>query len=108
MHYCLDMSGKYLLQYRLLDLIEDVESSISIKDIREKHKVPTTHGYSMKSFVDSCTQGKVEAAVVVRTMSSFKIQLVVASCYDSVLCLFLIMTYFTLYVSCLGCTSSFT
>ncbi|EXB81085.1 PHD finger-containing protein [Morus notabilis] len=49
---------------RLLDLIKDVESSISIKDIREKHKVPTTHEYSLKSFVDSCTQGKVEAAVV--------------------------------------------
>lgn len=50
---------------RLSDLMRSVESSISIKDIREKHKVPTTHEHSLKSFVESsCTQGKVEAATV--------------------------------------------
>lgn len=82
MHIRLNMyASKYLLQYRLSDLMRSVESSISIKDIREKHKVPTTHEYSLKSFVESsCTQGKVEAATVVRGLSSSKFNYLLTCC----------------------------
>ncbi|GAV87260.1 DNMT1-RFD domain-containing protein [Cephalotus follicularis] len=54
---------------RLVALMKDAASSISLADVIEKHKVPSTHAYSLKNVVDkTITLGKVEGTVeAVRT-----------------------------------------
>ncbi|KAF8017430.1 hypothetical protein BT93_H2566 [Corymbia citriodora subsp. variegata] len=48
---------------RLLDLIKEAESSISMGDIMRKQKVPSTHAQYLKSTVDKAiTIGKVEGS----------------------------------------------
>ncbi|XP_017227306.1 protein ENHANCED DOWNY MILDEW 2 isoform X3 [Daucus carota subsp. sativus] len=49
---------------RILALMKDATSSITLSEITEKHKVPTTHAYSSKHAVDrTITMGKVEGSV---------------------------------------------
>ncbi|KAL8116200.1 hypothetical protein AgCh_022627 [Apium graveolens] len=49
---------------RILALMKDATSSITLSEIHEKHKVPTTHAYSSKHAVDrTITMGKVEGSV---------------------------------------------
>lgn len=49
---------------RILALMKDATSSITMSQINEKHKVPTTHAYSSKYTVDrTITMGKVEGSV---------------------------------------------
>ncbi|PON94145.1 DNA (cytosine-5)-methyltransferase [Trema orientale] len=50
---------------RLLDLMKDAESSITIEDIRKKYKVPSTHVTTQKFATEraAITLGKVEVAV---------------------------------------------
>lgn len=56
----------YFLQCRLLSLMKDAASSVSVEDIVKKHKIPSTHAYSSKSVVDKAiTFGKVEGSVEV-------------------------------------------
>ncbi|XP_021638024.2 protein ENHANCED DOWNY MILDEW 2 isoform X2 [Hevea brasiliensis] len=54
---------------RILALIKEAASSITMDDVKKKHKVPSTHAYSSKTVVDkTITTGKVEGAVeAVRT-----------------------------------------
>ncbi|KAK9268634.1 hypothetical protein L1049_000391 [Liquidambar formosana] len=54
---------------RLLALMKESKSSITLEKVIEKHKVPSTHAYQSKNVVDkTITQGKVEGAVeAVRT-----------------------------------------
>ncbi|KAL6584724.1 Protein ENHANCED DOWNY MILDEW 2 [Orobanche minor] len=45
-------------------LMKDATSSITLSEINEKHKVPTTHAYSSKHAIDrTITMGKVEGSV---------------------------------------------
>ncbi|XVF70768.1 hypothetical protein PTKIN_Ptkin11bG0188800 [Pterospermum kingtungense] len=49
---------------RLLALMKEAESSVTMEDIIAKHKVPSTHAYSSKSVVDrTITLGKIEGSV---------------------------------------------
>ncbi|KAJ4725194.1 protein ENHANCED DOWNY MILDEW 2-like [Melia azedarach] len=51
-------------EWRLLSLMKDAASSVSVEDIVKKHKIPSTHAYSSKSVVDKAiTFGKVEGSV---------------------------------------------
>lgn len=51
--------------------MKDAASSITLAEINEKHKVPTTHAYSSKNSVDkTITLGKVEGSVEVFLMFS--------------------------------------
>ena len=55
-----------LLLCRLLTLMKEAESSITLEDIKAKHKVPSTHAYSSKGVVDrTITLGKIEGSVEV-------------------------------------------
>ncbi|CAL5390360.1 unnamed protein product [Camellia sinensis] len=49
---------------RILALVKNASSSITLEEIIDKHKVPTTYAYSSKYFVDrAITLGKVEGSV---------------------------------------------
>jgi len=49
---------------RILALVKDAGSSITLEKIIERHKMPTTYGYSSRNAVDkSLTLGKVEVSV---------------------------------------------
>ncbi|XP_028107261.1 protein ENHANCED DOWNY MILDEW 2-like [Camellia sinensis] len=49
---------------RILALMKDATSSITLEEITKKHKVPVTHAYSSKNVVDKAiTLGKVEGSV---------------------------------------------
>ncbi|KAL7186639.1 hypothetical protein ACSBR2_028381 [Camellia fascicularis] len=49
---------------RILALMKDATSSITLEEITKKHKVPITHAYSSKNVVDKAiTLGKVEGSV---------------------------------------------
>ena len=62
----------YFLQGRLLALIKDAASSITLEAVIEKHKVPSTHAYSSKNVVDkTITLGKLEGSVEVHVPSHF-------------------------------------
>ncbi|XP_031375535.1 protein ENHANCED DOWNY MILDEW 2-like isoform X2 [Punica granatum] len=54
---------------RIRDIIKDATSSVSMQDVLEKQKLPSTHTQSLKSNVDKAiTMGKLEGAVeAVRT-----------------------------------------
>ena len=46
--------------------MKEAESSITLEDIKAKHKVPSTHAYSSKGVVDrTITLGKIEGSVEV-------------------------------------------
>ncbi|KAF9588559.1 hypothetical protein IFM89_013411 [Coptis chinensis] len=48
-------------QQRLMAMMEKKASSITLEDVVKRHKVPSTHSYSLKTVVDkNITQGKVE------------------------------------------------
>lgn len=56
----------YFLQFRLLALMKDAASSITLEDVIRKHKVPSTHAFSSKNAVErNITLGKVEGSVEV-------------------------------------------
>ncbi|KAF9666494.1 hypothetical protein SADUNF_Sadunf16G0235000 [Salix dunnii] len=68
----LDMSLPSLdadTQRRLLALVKEAASSITLEDVIKKHEVPSTHAHSSKNVVDkNITLGKVEGSVeAVRT-----------------------------------------
>ncbi|XP_058208752.1 protein ENHANCED DOWNY MILDEW 2-like [Rhododendron vialii] len=49
---------------RILALVKDAGSSITLEKIIENHKLPTTYGYSSRNVVDkSLTLGKVEVSI---------------------------------------------
>ncbi|XP_057971609.1 protein ENHANCED DOWNY MILDEW 2 [Malania oleifera] len=49
---------------RILELMEESASSVTMEEIIKKHKVPSTHAYWSKSNVDkTITQGKIEGTV---------------------------------------------
>uniref|UniRef100_A0A5B7BGT9 Zinc finger PHD-type domain-containing protein n=1 Tax=Davidia involucrata TaxID=16924 RepID=A0A5B7BGT9_DAVIN len=49
---------------RIMALMKDASSSITLENIIEKHKVPTTHAYSSRNVVDkTITLGKVEGSI---------------------------------------------
>ncbi|KAG7037353.1 Protein ENHANCED DOWNY MILDEW 2, partial [Cucurbita argyrosperma subsp. argyrosperma] len=49
---------------RLMDLMKNVASSITLEDVVQKHKVPSTHAYSLKNVVDKTIKmGKLEGSV---------------------------------------------
>ncbi|XP_052177141.1 protein ENHANCED DOWNY MILDEW 2-like isoform X3 [Diospyros lotus] len=48
---------------RILHLMKDATSSISLEAIMKGHKVPTTHSYSLKYMFEKLTLGKVEGSV---------------------------------------------
>ncbi|XP_031286415.1 protein ENHANCED DOWNY MILDEW 2-like isoform X1 [Pistacia vera] len=54
---------------RLLSLMKDAASEVTLKDIQKKHKIPSTHSNSLKAVVDrAISMGKVEGSVeAVRT-----------------------------------------
>lgn len=55
-----------ILQSRIQDIIKEATSSVSMRDVLEKHKTPSTHTQSFKSNVDKAiTMGKLEGAVEV-------------------------------------------
>ncbi|XP_031743390.1 protein ENHANCED DOWNY MILDEW 2-like isoform X8 [Cucumis sativus] len=65
-----DRSGMLLLdansERRLMDMMKIVASSITLEDVIKKHKVPSTHAYSLKHVVDKTIKmGKLEGSVVV-------------------------------------------
>ncbi|KAK0601886.1 hypothetical protein LWI29_028434 [Acer saccharum] len=48
----------------LLSLMEDAASSITLEDIQKKHRMPSTHAYSLKNYVDRTIKlGRVEGSV---------------------------------------------
>lgn len=50
---------------RLTDLMKDAASSITLENVIQKHKVPSTHAYSLKHVVDKTIKmGKLEGSVV--------------------------------------------
>lgn len=50
-----------------MDLMKNVASSITLEDVVQKHKVPSTHAYSLKNVVDKTIKmGKLEGSVEVR------------------------------------------
>ncbi|TYK08109.1 protein ENHANCED DOWNY MILDEW 2 [Cucumis melo var. makuwa] len=64
-----DRSGMLLLdadsERRLMDMMKNVASSITLEDVIKKHKVPSTHAYSLKHVVDKTIKmGKLEGSVV--------------------------------------------
>lgn len=49
---------------RILAIIKESKSLITLEDVMKKHKVPSTHAYSSKNTVDrTITQGKVEGSI---------------------------------------------
>lgn len=59
--------------FRLLALVKEASSSITLEDVMKKRVVPSTHSHSSKAIVDkNIALGKVEAAVEVHVMDSFK------------------------------------
>lgn len=55
---------------RILALIKESASSITLDDVKKKHEVPSTHAYSSKTVVDkTITAGKVEGTVEVHALS---------------------------------------
>ncbi|XP_075669468.1 protein ENHANCED DOWNY MILDEW 2 [Castanea sativa] len=49
---------------RLLALLKDANKAVTLEDVIEKHKVPSTHAYSSKYIVDkTITLGKLEGSV---------------------------------------------
>ncbi|XVE50756.1 hypothetical protein DITRI_Ditri01bG0188800 [Diplodiscus trichospermus] len=60
---------------RLLALMKEAESSITLEDVIAKHKVPITHAYSSKSVVDrTITLGKIEGSVEAVRMALAKLE----------------------------------
>lgn len=60
----------YFLQCRLLALLKDANKAVTLEDVIEKHKVPSTHAYSSKYIVDkTITLGKLEGSVEVHVPS---------------------------------------
>lgn len=56
------------LALRLLQLMKDAASSITLEDIIKRHKVPSTHANSSKYAVDkNITVGKLEGSIKVYT-----------------------------------------
>lgn len=57
----------YFLEFRLLALMKDAVSSITLEEVKRKHKVPSTHALSSRNAVErNITLGKVEGSVEVR------------------------------------------
>ncbi|XP_038898812.1 protein ENHANCED DOWNY MILDEW 2 isoform X2 [Benincasa hispida] len=72
-------SGMYLLdadsERRLMDLMKNVSSSITLEDVIRKHKVPSTHAYSLKNVVDKTIKmGKLEGSVVAVRAALLKLE----------------------------------
>ncbi|XWS11283.1 hypothetical protein CRYUN_Cryun38cG0070900 [Craigia yunnanensis] len=60
---------------RLLTLMKEAESSITLEDIKAKHKVPSTYAYSSKGVVDrTITLGKIEGSVEAVRMALAKLE----------------------------------
>lgn len=53
-------------QCRLLALMKEAASSVTLEEIIQKHKVPSTHAHSLKHFVEKTTTlGRIEGSVEV-------------------------------------------
>ncbi|KZV40758.1 hypothetical protein F511_30321 [Dorcoceras hygrometricum] len=48
---------------RILSIMKDISSSITLEQIKRRHKGPSTHGYSSRSAAEHITLGKVEGSV---------------------------------------------
>ncbi|XP_073058891.1 protein ENHANCED DOWNY MILDEW 2 isoform X1 [Primulina eburnea] len=48
---------------RISSMMKDISSSITIDQIKRRHKGPSTHGYSSRSAAEHITLGKVEGSV---------------------------------------------
>ncbi|XP_022716813.1 protein ENHANCED DOWNY MILDEW 2 [Durio zibethinus] len=60
---------------RLLTLMKEAESSVTLEDVIAKQKVPSTHAYSSKSVVDrTITLGKIEGSVEAVRMALAKLE----------------------------------
>ncbi|XVF03728.1 hypothetical protein REPUB_Repub05bG0018800 [Reevesia pubescens] len=60
---------------RLLALMKEAESSVTLEDVIAKQKVPSTHAYSSKSLVDkTITLGKIEGSVEAVRMALAKLE----------------------------------
>ncbi|XP_051128181.1 protein ENHANCED DOWNY MILDEW 2 [Andrographis paniculata] len=55
-------------QKRILALMKDASSSITLEQVKEKHKPPSTHSQYSRFYADNITMGKVEGTIqAVRT-----------------------------------------
>ncbi|KAE8734933.1 putative Acyltransferase [Hibiscus syriacus] len=59
---------------RLLDLMKEAESSITLKDIIAKQNLPSTHKHSSKSTIERITLGKIEGSVEAVRMALAKLE----------------------------------
>lgn len=58
-------------------MMKNVASSITLEDVIKKHKVPSTHAYSLKHVVDKTIKmGKLEGSVVVRKLLTFVLKVI--------------------------------
>ena len=65
------ISEIYFVQSRLLALVKDAASSLTLEKITEQHKGRMTHAYSSRNVVDKViTLGKVEGSVEVYILIS--------------------------------------
>ncbi|KAG5551023.1 hypothetical protein RHGRI_009452 [Rhododendron griersonianum] len=61
---CVSLPLNDASKQRILALVKDAGSSITLEKIIENHKLPTTYGYSSRNVVDkSLTLGKVEVSI---------------------------------------------
>ena len=60
------ISDIYFMQSRILALVKDAASSLTLENITKQHKGRMTHAYSSRNVVDKAlTLGKVEGSVEV-------------------------------------------
>ncbi|KAL4309279.1 hypothetical protein GQ457_01G006680 [Hibiscus cannabinus] len=59
---------------RLLELMKEAESSVTLEDIIAKKNLPSTHKYSSKSVIEKITLGKIESSVEAVQMALAKLE----------------------------------
>ncbi|KAK8527158.1 hypothetical protein V6N12_054382 [Hibiscus sabdariffa] len=59
---------------RLLELMKEAESSVTLEDIIAKKNLPSTHKYSSKSVIEKITLGKIEGSVEAVQMALAKLE----------------------------------
>lgn len=61
----------YVFQTRILNIISDAKSNVTMKDVLKKHNIQCSKSQSLKAYVDkTITLGKLEGAVRVYLLSS--------------------------------------
>ncbi|KAK8527159.1 hypothetical protein V6N13_085013 [Hibiscus sabdariffa] len=59
---------------RLLDLMKEAESSVTLEDIIAKQNLPSTHKYSSRSTMERITLGKIEGSIEAARMALAKLE----------------------------------